>query len=106
MNICEYKLSGVSLYHTNPKKAKQMKTTEDYTEFYLLKNRRVLYITECYITGMAGEPMVAVYLTVNGKNVNFDAVKDQMNDGDRAELKSFLFNVGRVNNASAINFCK
>lgn len=68
---------------------------------YQLKNGKTLEIEETDGPGMAGEPMTFSILKVDGKPVQFDAIKSLMDPKDAQELEQYLDEVGGANAASA-----
>lgn len=74
---------------------------------YKLKDDKVLKVEAYDGPGMAGENMTFVYLTIDGKNVNFKNIqKDFINDKDKKELSKYLEEINDINYSSAISFIK
>ena len=61
---------------------------------------------ETNMSGMAGEPMSATFLKLDGKVVRFTDIKHLLKDEDKAELEQYLDEEGKSNEAIAIAWVK
>ena len=71
---------------------------------YNLSDGKILIVSSEMIEGMAGEPMEAIYLTIDGVVVDFHFGKRLMEDADRVELDNFLEAVGDMNHNRVMNY--
>lgn len=73
-------------------------------QYYPLSDGRNLCMDIIEGSGMAGEPIEMVHLSIDDQVVNFDDVKDLMNPDDAEELQQYIDDVNTANDASAKSF--
>lgn len=71
---------------------------------YQLIDGRILYASEKNFPGMAGEQMTVLILSIDGKPVSFNTIKEFLFPEDRTEIKNWIDDLSDSNHAAAVAF--